>query len=214
MKYDAQGFPESMQELLPERTVGTTPRDSSRIEHFEVSKTDADLHNLRCVINKCFEHVISPGKYAKLIVNGELMMSDTPMEKKTNLDAVKNARGHMLIAGLGMGMLVHALVPRVTTLTIVEKDQNVIDLVGPSIDWWGNDGKMTNVDLIHDDIFTWKPMRGQRFDFIYFDIWPTICADNLKDIKKLKTRYKRYLAPGGKMLAWMEGDFTKRGSRY
>ena len=35
------------------------------------------------------------------------------------------------------------------------------------------------------DIFEWKPARGVKFDTLYWDIWPTICVSNLKDMAKL-----------------------------
>ena len=111
---------------------------------------------------------ISAGEYIKLYVDGQLMMSDTSMEKLTNEEFIKNAKGDVLIGGLGIGLLIENLKDKiesgeVTSVTIVEKYQDVIDLIAPSY----------NIPQVHiecDDIFTRNIKRGEKYDTIYFDI--------------------------------------------
>jgi len=64
---------------------------------------------------------IRPGRYARLHVGHVLMMSDTDMERRSNVQVVQQARGHVLIAGLGM--ILHPILakPEVTRVTVVEK---------------------------------------------------------------------------------------------
>ena len=79
---------------------------------------------------------ISAGTYARLIVDGTLMMSDTDMEQRTNRDFIENAKGDVMIAGLGLGLIIYNLKDKignniVRTITVYEKYQDVIDLILP-----------------------------------------------------------------------------------
>jgi hypothetical protein len=69
-----------------------------------------------------------PGTYACLRVNGRLMMSDTRMEHYTNYKVVREARGNVLIAGLGLGMILHPILAKkeVLSVTVIEKYADVI----------------------------------------------------------------------------------------
>jgi hypothetical protein len=128
---------------------------------------------------------IREGTYCKLIVDGELMMSDTPMERLSNLDFINNANGRVLIAGLGIGMIINAIVEKkdVTEVVVIEKYQDVIDLVLPKI-------KHPKLKVICADIFDYKPIKGDKYDVVYFDIWATISQDNLEEMKTLANKFK------------------------
>lgn len=145
---------------------------------------------------------IYDGKYIRLVVNGELMMSDTDMEKNSNNNFVYAANGSVLIAGLGIGLILKAILekPEVTNVTVIEKYQDVIDLVEPYY-------KNPKLKIICADILEWIPEKGEKWDTIYFDIWPTICEDNLDEIKLLHNRFKNKLNRTNKdcwMNSWMK----------
>jgi hypothetical protein len=55
----------------------------------------------------------------------------------------------------------------VTSVTIVEKEQDVIDLV------WADCAKDDRFTLVHDDIHTWTPPEGSSWDVGWFDTWLT-----------------------------------------
>lgn len=129
---------------------------------------------------------MSDGEYVKLIVDGKLVMSDTDMEKRTNWEFVRESNGSVLIAGLGVGLILHNIKEKfdkgeITDVTVIEKSQDVIDLVGPLFPW---------VKCIQADIMEYIPEKGQKWDTIYFDIWPDRNTDNLDEIKILHNRYK------------------------
>ena len=145
---------------------------------------------------------ISAGDYVKLYVNGTLMMSDTPMEKRTNTDFIDNAHGDVMIAGLGIGLILHNLEEKVktgevTSITVYEKYQDVIDLVSPYY-------KHLPLTVKCADILEYIPPKGETYDTIYFDIWPTITTDNLKEIKLLHNRWKFRKRKGGWMDSWVK----------
>ena len=135
---------------------------------------------------------IPEGTYTILYRTGTgrkvLVMSDTPAEIRDHLSAINLATGRCLIAGLGIGMVLNAIAqkPEVTHIDVVEISQSLIDLVGPHyLEQYGD--KLT----IHcGDVFEWKP-PAQKYDWAWFDIWNTICTDNLPEMHKLHRKYGR-----------------------
>jgi spermidine synthase len=172
----------------------------AKIEHCEISQHDSDFSRLRAAIGHTGEFV-EAGTYAQLRVNGSLMMSDTRNERQTNRDVVCEARGDVLIAGLGLGMIIHPIAAKetVTSVTVLEKYQDVIDLVAPSI-------SSPKVKIVCADVFDWRAPRGSKWNVIYFDIWPDISTDNLPEMAKLHRRYRSRLRAGGWMDSWMRED--------
>lgn len=94
-----------------------------------------------------------------------------------------------MIAGLGIGLILDNLRDKikskeVTSITIYEKYQDVIDLVYPKF-------KDLPIKVIHEDILKYNPPKEEKYDTIYFDIWATIDYErNLPQIKMLHNRWK------------------------
>lgn len=176
-------------DLVPEGRSGNV-----EVRHMVIGKRESEFTALRAAINPGRDLFVSEGRYAQLFVGGGIMMSDTDMEKRSNTDVCQNASGHVLIAGLGLGMITHPIAakPEVESILIVEKSPDVVKLVSPSLS--------PKAKVVLGDIFTWTPDKGAKFDTIYFDIWPDINTDNLAAMAKLHRRFGRYKAEG----AWME----------
>jgi hypothetical protein len=175
------------------------------ISYVELSAADAAMGNLHTVREGGWLFYVKPGKYVRLHVNKELMMSDTDMERRSNADFIRAAKGTVLIAGLGIGLVLKNMLdkPEVTSVVVIEKYQDVIDLVGPKF----NNPKL---QIICADIDEWLPAPGTKFDTIYFDIWPDINEDNYKHIKKLHARFRKFKAPDGWLDSWMREFLKKR----
>ena len=164
-----------MADLLEERQI-----DSWKLEKFTI-----DRNNFRAMIEG-----ISPGTYVRLLHNNKCVMSDTPMEKRTNMDFYCNAYGDVLIGGLGIGMIVLAIQdkPEVKSITVIEKYQEVIDMVASQLDF--ND----KVRMICADVFEWKPEKEVKYNVSYMDIWNCVDEDVYeKEMKPLKRKYARFL---------------------
>jgi len=157
-----------------------------KVEKFTVSEEDARFFNLRCFMHRDFDRMIVPGTYTKLTYRDFIIMSDTPAEKRDHLGIVKRARGRILINGLGLGVVLQAILlkPEVYKVDVVEISEEVIWLVAPYI----GDERVT---IYHADAFTWKPPKGVRYNVIWHDIWYTLSEDNLSEMKKLHRRYGR-----------------------
>lgn len=174
----------------------------AKITFYSIDKEKEQRYNMQSLfsLEPYFMHVKS-GDYVRLSVNGELMMSDTNMEKETNRLFIENAKGRVMIGGLGIGLIIENLRDKinagiVTEITIYEKYQDVIDLVYPIY-------KDLPIKVVCADILEYKPQKGEVYDTIYFDIWPTISTDNLPQIALLHQRWKNHKTKGGWMGSWM-----------
>ena len=131
-------------------------------------------------------------------IGKEFMMSDTKMERKSNRDFIRAARGKVVIGGLGIGMLLHNILDKseVDSVLVIENNKDVIDLVAPRF-------AHPKLTVVHGDVFTYE--TKEKFDSIYFDIWATISEDNLDDIRKLHAKWKFRKTKGGGsfMTSWL-----------
>lgn len=180
----------------------------AKITRFEFKNENNPLYNLRAVLDGGRMMRMYEGHYTRLVVDGKMMMSDTAMERWSNRDFVKSANGRVFIAGLGLGLIIQPLLDKeiVTEIIVVEKYQDVIDLVQPKF----NHPKLK---VICADIFEYKPVKGELFDTIYFDIWPEISTDNLDEIKVLSNKFKNHLNrtnPFSFMDAWLKDYLRKK----
>lgn len=152
-----------------------------KLQHYDISD-----NNFYAVV-RCG---IPPGRYIRLINRCDCVMSDTPMEKETNRDFVRNAHGNVLIGGLGIGLIILAIQDKedVKKITVVEKNCEVIELVGKQLPL------NSKVNIVNDDVFEYKPLL--KYNTIYMDIWNYINKDVYnKQMKPLINRYRKYLVP-------------------
>jgi len=155
-----------------------------KVEKFKLTKEDLrfDFGNMKA------GRQAVPGTYTKLTRNGECIMSDTPAELCDLSQLDRTAKGNVLIHGLGLGIAAELCLrnPEVLAVTVLEKDTDVMRLVWPTLRTrWG-----ARLTVIPGDAFEFKPTS--RFDVVWSDIWDGICADNLKEIRKLKRMWARY----------------------
>jgi hypothetical protein len=196
------GMFREMSKILPEAVSGV-----ASVKHFTVSNQDSAFTAIRAI-----QHpgaYVSEGSYCQLLVGRTLMMTDTDMEKRSNRGVVGHAQGNVLIAGLGLGMVLLPILekPEVTSVTVIEKYDDVVKLVEPSIRTAsGKNG--SKLKVLVADIFEWEAPKGEKWDTIYFDIWPDICTDNLKDMEKLHRKFAKRKNPGAWMDSWQK-DYLK-----
>jgi hypothetical protein len=180
----------NMHEILK---VGQSPCGRFVLDVFELSEEVVKMERMRAMFNRRNFEVIGleAGTYVKLVDKhrSEIVMSDTGMEIYTNRNFVRNSNGNVLIGGLGIGYVLTEISKKesVKSITVIEKFKEVIDLVLPQLP------EMPNVQVIHADIFEWLPEKGTKYDTIYFDIWNNITSDNYPEMKKLHSRFRKFL---------------------
>lgn len=106
-------------------------------------------------------------------------MSITPMERESMSHHALWSRGHVMIGGLGMGLLLYNVCRRreVTKVTVVEKIPGVIRLFHKICDpetWVG----WEKVEIVQADIFDYTP--SEKVDTLLLDIWPSLGDEDLE----------------------------------
>lgn len=175
---------------VPEGEVG-----AHRIERFTVSPADAKWDAFDAAIHG-HARFVPPGTYTRLVrgraFGGKTIMSDTPNEIRDLRHVLREARGHVLIAGLGLGVVLQAVGrnPKVTQVTLVEKSSDVVELT-----WTRHFAKLepiaSKTQIVQADILRWTPPVGEKYDVAWFDIWDDICADNLPQMATLHRKFCR-----------------------
>lgn len=168
-----------------------------KVERFEITEDDAKLQNTMAQFSFTQRgRFIKPGIYTSLLRGGTPVMSDTPAEIRDHLGAIQHASGHCLVNGLGLGMVVQAMLERlqsfsdqlaVEKVTVIEKSEDVIKLVaGHYAKKYGD-----RIEIINADAFEYKPPKGIRYGAVWHDIWDVICPDNKEQMSKLHRKYGR-----------------------
>ncbi len=109
------------------------------------------------------------------------IMQDSEGEYNEHQWLWDNATGDVLIAGLGLGLINEVLInnDNVTSVTIVEISQDVIDLV------WDHCKKDDRFNLVRADIETWDIPDGSSWDVAWFDTWISDNPLNTTEYKDL-----------------------------
>ncbi len=180
-------------QLFPEMSEIVQPCAKGRASVHHVNLDAESGRSVSYVFGE-FRSPTPPGTYATLRIaddhgKSQVMMSDLYYERDTCVEVVERAHGNLLIAGLGLGMILHPILRRqeVKSVTVIEKYLEVIDLISPTVP---GDPRLT---VITDDIFSWTPPTNSRYDVIWFDIWPDMEAHRLREMRQLHRRFRPYL---------------------
>jgi len=199
-----------MHKIIPEGEVG-----KFKIVYNIATEEDVRFMKVKTIFNphrykEYFDFI--PGTYTKLVWdNKEIVMSDTPMEIRTNSEFINNANGSVLIGGLGLGIILLSIQnnEKVTSITVVEKNKEVIDLILKHL-------PLNNkIKIEVEDIFKWK--TKSKFDCIYFDIWNNISGDNYPEMNKLHRKFCKKVNrsnPDYWIDSWRKKDCKKLNKEY
>lgn len=154
-----------------------------RVERFTVGEREFS----QVISAMKYGRSVPGGTYTALKRGGKTIMSDTPDEIRDFLGFTRRARGRVLVHGLGLGVLLKALLAKesITAVDVVEASAEVLELVGPT---YAADPR---VSLHHGDAYTFQFPAGVRWDCAWHDIWDDICTENLEGIGRLHRRYGR-----------------------
>lgn len=99
-------------------------------------------------------------------------MVDDPPHWWSMQDYAKNSTGRVLVAGLGLGLVTHELLDNidVDSITIIEMNKDVIDLISPLLP---TVEKTDNVEfqIINKNFYDFIHESGENFDRIIIDLW-------------------------------------------
>jgi hypothetical protein len=165
---------------VPEGKVGDW-----EVKRFEIGKAKSAM--LSATTFSHYGRGIPPGKYTELTHRGSVVMSDTPSEIRDLAEFFWEARGKVLIHGLGLGVCVQAALrkPEVEHVLVIEKSPEVIELAADHY----RTRFGSRLEVQEGDAFTWKPETGRRWDCVWHDVWTGLCEDNLSEMATLHRRF-------------------------
>jgi hypothetical protein len=199
-----------MMEALPQTPEGTSGDFSIKHTHIPagdsipiISMRNALLMNQQPA-NLVLTH---PHTIRYLKENDDVWMSDTPQEVYQMRDVIRQAHGHVLIGGLGLGV-VHHLVGKlckdVRTVTTVECERDVLELVRPHVI-----NPKVDKAILRGDLFQFLENLKEdktKYDFAFFDIWAGTGEYTWVEYVVPLRRLCRRQIPQGQILCWNEDE--------
>ena len=133
--------------------------------------------------------------YLALLKNNEIWMSLNPNEIKTMEPYIEKAQGHVLVLGLGMGYVAYMMANKkeVKSVTVIEKDSNVINIFNNLL--WPSFSSKEKIKIINDDALSYLKRKQKDFNYIFADIWhsPDDGLPLFLKIKKINRRIDCWL---------------------
>lgn len=160
---------------IPVGSVG-----GARVERFTVTNTHSDPHS--------YANIPTPlGEYIRLLTDQE-WVSTAPSDIIPQEIAYHHAHGHFLTVGLGLGAILPAILakPEVESVTVLERDADVIALIGPHY----THPKLT---IIQGDGTFWQPQKGQVFNVIWLDFLQPVGPETLWLLDAAVAHYSQWL---------------------
>lgn len=199
-------YPHDLYELHKEKRVG-----DFEIRKFTIPIGKAlqfytkELGMCRCIFKTPYKtvqlhQIVQDGKVLSL--EDGVWMSDTPMEFETTDNATKLAKGDVLECGLGIGLFTYYASKKesVKSITTIEKEKDIIDLVYPVIQ-----NKKTKV--INADAIEFLKTTNKKFDTIHIDIWAGIL--HYKEFEPMIKLARTKLKPNGIVTCWLDDNWKK-----
>ncbi len=124
--------------------------------------------------------------YLALTEGNNIWMSLNPNEIETMKPFINKGKGNVLVLGLGMGYVPFMLSLKncVKSITIIERDQNIIDLFNEFL--WPKFVNKEKIKIIKDDAINYvKKQKEATYDYIFADLWHDP-EDGLELFVKLK----------------------------
>lgn len=142
-------------------------------------------------------------KYPCVLENGREWMLITPNEINTMREPISKAHGRVLTYGLGLGYFAFMCAQKdnVEMVTVVERDESVIELfegyIRPSIKC------ASKIKVVQADAYEYAASEAPRgsFDFVFADIWHD-ASDGVEAYKRFKAL--EHLMPEAEYSYWIE----------
>ena len=144
-----------------------------------------------------------PFAYPAVLEGGREWMTLMPNETVTTAPAIEAASGKVLTYGLGLGYFAYMASEKesVSSVTVVEKSPEVIDLVTRFI--LPQFPQKEKIKIVCSDAFDYAEHVAprERYDFVFSDIWRD--AGDGRDLM-LKMKEYEQLSPKSRYMYWIE----------
>jgi hypothetical protein len=154
-----------------------------------------------------FQERVSLGVQYVLLASEQTWMTTSALEVESQAPHVAAAQGHVVVMGAGLGLALFNILfnPRVVSVTLVEHDPLVLDLLrqAAQLDKWPGVEKL-EINLV--DAFTYPP--AQPVDYLYIDIWaktgdPRALPDTQQIQRRVKAKRVSWWSQEIHFLCWL-----------
>ncbi|MDA7316288.1 hypothetical protein PJ201_17580 [Escherichia coli] len=157
-----------------------------KLDTFEITTDKALTLALRAECTGNTDEFIPPGGSLYKILAGSDLHRGIGHHHIPAVGQAAISTGRVLINGLGLGMVLHAILQKddVTHVTVIEKEQDVINLVAASF------ATDLRVEIINADAMEYCPPAGVTYNACWHDIWTDFATANLAQMDKLESKYR------------------------
>jgi hypothetical protein len=141
--------------------------------------------------------------FPAILENDRIWMTITPNEIETMKDAVEQAFGHVLVFGLGLGYYAYMVSEKdqVESITIVEKNEDVIHLITKHVLPQFKNAQKVNIVQADAYDYAQKNIQDGKYDFVFTDLWHDV-SDGIDMYLKMKEYEKQ--SPNTIFSYWIE----------
>jgi hypothetical protein len=140
-----------------------------------------------------------------MIFPPKALMTDSLQERSMMYSAALEARGNVLVGGLGLciypQMIINLRRP-VDKITVVDNCKEIIDIVWSNIQKRAQNEIVHKINVVHDDIYNYLESCNEKYDTIYHDIWGDMEFRYLSNINHLVSLSKRLMNAEGNIYCW------------
>ena len=138
--------------------------------------------------------------YFAVIQKDDIWMSVIPHEINTMKEAIKEAKGDVLVLGLGLGYYLYHihLEDDVKHIRVIEKDKNVIEMFKEHL--LPKFEHKEKIEIIEDDAIEYLD-KGKEPDFVFADLWHNV-GDGEKLYLQIKAKEREHVH--AKFMYWIE----------
>lgn len=151
-------------------------------------------------------YVKKPIPVTSLKIGRETVMVDDPLQWYGMQDLARHCKGKVLIGGLGLGLILHALQDNrdVTEIHVIE---NNFDVIGLMIDNLPPSDKI-KWQIIPADVYWYLDHRAkcQKYDTVVLDIWWGRGSIQIGMEMMVATAKTKYALPDAKLMIWGHRD--------
>lgn len=132
----------------------------------------------------------------------ETLLSSNTSTEKLFYKCLEDLKGDVLVFGLGVGTSILPLLENtdIKSITVVEKQQEIIDLVSEIIKSQDISNKL---EIIQADAYNFYETHSTKYNYVFIDIFSDLKSFN-ENSKNLSDNYQSLLKKGGSVIFWQD----------
>lgn len=158
-----------------------------------------------------------PREHWVLMNDDKVWGSLTPLELQSQSHHAWFAHGNVVVMGLGMGAVLYNLLknPKVASITVVEREQTVVNLLRQSAPWFSASIDVGKITVCIGDAFRFTPPNGSVVDSLIIDLWTGMGqqrtqSDVLKIQKNVRATHVGWWGQELSIVSWVYRHYPEK----